>query len=85
MPDVNNSTSDWIDLYAASGITPGTKILIQNKSNGYALVIEGAVSPTSTDLSGRMLFRPDEIEIDAGSPGVWYRCFGGINAFVQVR
>ena len=85
MPEVTNSTTEWIDLYAASGIAPGTKILIQNKSNGYALVLEASSLPDTNNRTGRMLFMPDEIQVDAGSPGVYYRCFEGIKAFVQVK
>lgn len=45
--DLKPTVGVWTDLYALSGIAPGTRLQIQNKSGGKALVWEGAAPPTA--------------------------------------
>lgn len=85
MPGIMLPSTDWVDLYAAASIPVGTKLLVQNQGSNYLLLQEVTSAPDIADTTGRMVVRPAEVEIDAGSTGAWMRCFGGISIFVQRR
>ncbi len=38
----------WVDIYAASGITPGTQMIIQNTGSSEAKLYESAVQPIAS-------------------------------------
>lgn len=69
--------STYVDLYAATGITVGTKIKIQIcTATGLVQLGVKATAPTS-DQDGVIYARPGEWLINsAGDPGAWARCDG---------
>lgn len=73
----------WVDLYAATGITVGTQIIIQNfKSNSPVALADTASEPTST--TGRV--RVDETQFyqnEAGDAGAWAYCSSSALISVQ--
>lgn len=71
--DAQWSSSDWVNLYTVTGITPGAGIEVQNKNSTLVTVQESATQPASNDFSGRLLRYCDTAEVWAGSPGVWVR------------
>lgn len=84
MPQIKTTASAWADVYALSGITPGTALLVQNQSGNLALLQLGATAPNVNDNTGRWLQSGAEAVIDAGAPGLWMRCSpNGITAYVQ--
>lgn len=84
MPQIKTTTSAWADVYALSGIAPGTALLIQNQSGNVALLQTGATAPQATDNTGRWLQSGLEAVVDAGAAGLWIRCSpNGITAYVQ--
>jgi len=84
MPQIKTTTSAWADVYALSGIAPGTALLIQNQSGNVAILQQGAVAPAATDNTGRWLQSGLEAVVDAGAAGLWIRCSpNGITAYVQ--
>ena len=84
MPQIKTTTSAWADVYALSGIAPGTALLIQNQSGNVAILQQGAAAPAATDNTGRWLQSGVEAVVDAGAAGLWIRCSpNGITAYVQ--
>lgn len=84
MPAISSNTSQWADVYALSGIPVGTGLLIQNQGNARAIMQQSATIPDPTDNTGRRVQIDDEVQVDAGAPGVWMRCSpGGVQAYVQ--
>src|SRR3954468_19526541 len=75
IPDIRPPYGSWMNVYTATGITAGTRLLIQNKSAGRVAVWEGATPPISDGQDDRHGFSllPDgrPIKTTAGSPGVW--------------
>ncbi len=55
LPDVM-LTGVWVDVYAATGLTVGNKIQIQNKSSSPMLLQIQASKPTEASLDGWMLY-----------------------------
>lgn len=49
LPQVVLPSKQWVDLYAESGISVGTKILVQNTSGNEARLVESAAKPTLND------------------------------------
>lgn len=77
IPDVT-LTGDWVNVYAATGITVGTALYIQNKSASPALVYISATKPTTT-LDGYTMVQFETIYIDPNEVGVWAKGNGPIN------
>lgn len=84
MPQIKTTTSAWADVYALSGIAPGTALLVQNQSGNVALLQTGATAPAPADNTGRWLQSGVEAVVDSGAAGLWIRCSpNGITAYVQ--
>lgn len=84
MPQIKNTSTGWVDVYAAAGITVGTALLVQNQSGDRALLQISATAPVLTDNTGRWLQSGVEAVVDAGATGLWMRCSpNGITAYVQ--
>lgn len=84
MPAIFVNTAQWVDVYAQSGLAAGTALLIQNQGNERALMQQSATAPEPTDNTGRRVQIDEEVQVDAGAPGVWMRCSpGGVRAYVQ--
>jgi len=84
MPQIKTTTSTWANVYALSGITPGTALLVQNQSGTLALLQISATAPDVNDNTGRWVQPGVEAVVDAGAPGLWMRCSpSGITAYVQ--
>ncbi len=75
---------EWVNLYAATGITVGTQIRIQNfKSNSPVALADSASEPTPT--TGRV--RIDETQFflnESGDLGSWAYCSSLASISVQV-
>lgn len=79
LPDVQLSRDSYTDLYAASGIAVGAKVLVQNKSNGIVNYVISAAQPTDDDNSGNPIEPLKFLEVDAGENGLWAKGAGNIN------
>lgn len=64
--------STWVDLYAASGITVGNKILVQNIGYTNIQLYVGATSP-SADAGFKILPVYQEATNITGDSGAWAR------------
>ena len=74
IPQLVEVKGQWIDLYAATGIAVGTKIIVQNfQSKSPVALSDTAAEPTSTD--GRVRVDPTQFFTnDAGDAGAWAYC-----------
>ena len=63
----------WVDLYAASGLTAGTQIQIQNIGGVNVLLHTGAEEPSATD--GYNILRPESLTFvsQTAPTGAWAR------------
>lgn len=78
-PDINATTDDWVDVYASTGITVGSKLIIQNKSNTAVVLFESVTKPDSDSIDGYMLTPIGECYedtiVEAGSIGLWVKAY----------
>ena len=73
----------WVDLYAASGITVGTRIKVQNIAVNTVLLYSGAVAPASLDYYA-IIERGVQAVNDIGDSGAWAYAKGN-NGLVNVK
>ncbi len=73
LPDVILLEEEYQDLYAATGITVGKALLIQNKTMSNLFLQEGLTQPDPDDRSGILVdVNPNYLwSITSGSSGVW--------------
>jgi hypothetical protein len=65
----------YIDLYASTGITIGTKIEVQNIGVDDIRLYSQAASPVNGDTSGyQVIDRGEYMENDEGDLGAWAVC-----------
>ncbi|OED34063.1 hypothetical protein AB832_08145 [Flavobacteriaceae bacterium (ex Bugula neritina AB1)] len=71
LANVKISSTVWVDLYAATGITSGNRIRVQNLGGNGILLHSGENAPTGT--SGYNIIFPsnDFFVNDASSNGEW--------------
>ncbi len=83
LPDVTSSATSFINVYTATGLPVGTKLIIQNKSSNTMYIQVKATQPSATSVDGNIITSYEFIIIDGGDlPGVWVRGAGKIS--VQV-
>lgn len=76
LPPVNLPRNVWIDLYAETGITAGTQLIIQNIGKDEAVLTESATQPTSGYGHNKLPSR-DFFTNTASNVGAWaYSSFG---------
>lgn len=71
--DIILTGTEYQDVYSETGITVGTKIVIQNKTTDKVWVQVNASQPSSDSRDG-YLMEPDAkfpISIDVGASGCW--------------
>lgn len=88
IPDVRFAADVWTELYAFTGIAPGTALVIQNKLQQNLLVFISATAPPTTSpadgLDGFILSYLEAARITAGSPGVWMKLPSSAGAMARV-
>jgi hypothetical protein len=75
IPNIPVDNTAWVDLNTESSISVGTKMLIQNQSNAWCRLYEGATAPSINDKVGTLITnlhgeRP-EATIPSGSLKIW--------------
>ncbi len=84
IPDINVPRGPWLDVYEKTQITPGTPLIIKNRSSSAMYVFIGAEAPTTNGVIGWDI-GPEEWTRCSSVPAnskVWLKGFG--TAFVQV-
>ncbi len=77
MPNVYNSATTWQDLYALSGIAPGTAVNVQNQGGSTLQLRQNTVDPT-----GRVVITYASQDC-TGSTVLQGRSNGGLSIFIQ--
>lgn len=73
-PDVVLQPNTPVNLYAATGVTVGTQISVQNNSGGDVRLYSGATQPVLGE-SGSTLVKPGiTAKNTAGDTGAWAWC-----------
>lgn len=70
LPPVVLPRNVWVDLYAETGITPGTSIIIQNTGKDEAILTESATKPISGYGLNKLPSR-DYVTNEAANVGAW--------------
>lgn len=74
LPDVNGPLGVWVDLYAATGKAPGTRLMVYNKGSNLVVLSDSASSPVTASNDG-VPCRGDYPQVfDQGSAGAWAKC-----------
>lgn len=83
IPDIQLSSAIYTELYAASGITVGTEIIIQNKGPVVIVVQNSTLAPDNTSWHGFLIPYMAVWIAPSGSTGVWAK--GGSTVAVESR
>lgn len=84
LPDISLPSGTWSNVYAASGIAPGTPILIFNKGGSTAFLWEGSVAPAQSAWDGISFFADPQVVDQVGATGCWVKSNGPVLINVQV-
>lgn len=75
LPFVTLPAGTWVDLYAATGVTVGTQLDVQNIGSELIYLHTGATAPTETPGDEFTLLLPfDHSENNSGDSGAWAYC-----------
>ena len=77
MSNVILPPATWVNLYAATGITVGTKIIATNITPSDVRLADTASAPTPSDDHFPLLFRHLPVANKLGASGAWAFCSGG--------
>lgn len=77
MPNIYNASTAWQDLYALSGIAPGTPVNVQNQGGPQLQLRQNTVDPT-----GRIVMTYSSQDC-TGSTVLQGRSSGGLALFIQ--
>ena len=78
LPDVPLIEGQYVDIYAATGIAVGTRVVIQNKTNGFIRVQESAAQPANDSTDG-VFVETKKYVIAIGTNGCWVKGSGDIS------
>lgn len=71
--DIVLSPMAYVDVYVATGITAGTQLVVQNKTNGPVNVQNISAQPLASDNNG-FVIPPMEIwRVPAGTLKAWFK------------
>lgn len=73
IPDLQINNTTYMDLYAATGISVGTKLVIQNKTSVGAYLQIKAFQPASNSQDGIFLEAYKFYIVDSGEVGCWVK------------
>ncbi len=83
LPSVVLPSGTWVDIYLSTGITTGTKIIIQNLGSSTVRLVESSTEPLLTDgfnlISGKDFLESADVPI-----GVWAYAYSGVSLQVEV-
>jgi len=79
IPDLNLTLTDWVNVYATTGIAVGTSIVIQNKASNPVLLYIAASKPTTSSYDGYAIRSLEAVVVDAAESGCWIRGSGVVN------
>ena len=71
LPSVRLPVNTWVDLYAATGITAATKLIIQNTGSSEVILVESATEPQQSTTGFNSLVTRDFFTNNAGNVGAW--------------
>jgi hypothetical protein len=73
IPDMQLIPTAYTEVYAATGITPGTKIAVQNKARGDINIQNIDAQPAATDNNGFVISSKEVWPVPAGTLKVWFK------------
>jgi len=73
IPDISLVPTEYIDIYAATGITAGTQLAVQNKTNGPVNTQNISSQPSATDNNGFMIPPMEVWRVPAGTLRAWFK------------
>ena len=83
LPNVTIKSKEWVDLYDATGITVGTKIIIQNIGANECRLVESDIQPIKTNGYNEIL--PNQYLASADAPiGSWAYAHSGTTLHIEV-
>ena len=83
-PDISLASGTWHNVYTASGIAPGTPIMIQSKGGSTVFLWEGPTQPAPTAWDGVSFYADPWVVDQTGTTGCWIKSNGPVLINVQV-
>jgi len=82
LPPVSIPKNTWIDLYAATGITAGVRMIIQNTGSADAILTESTAEP-ATSVGNNALQPKEYLTNNSANIGAW--AFSELGTKLQVE
>lgn len=87
LDDITIPSSDWLDVYATTGVTVGKSLYLINKSSSHLVMRVNPTKPTDVQNGIPILPGGDPlcwVKVSSGATGVWVKSLG-IPALVNVQ
>ncbi len=82
LPFVPMPAGEWVNLYSATSISVGTKIVIQNTGSRNVILVDSVTKPTAS--TGFNVITPKEYLVSSNAPdGAWAKSSGGSKLQVE--
>ncbi len=81
--DIVLSDTSYTNLYTATGITPGTEVLIQNKGPSLVIVQNKSSAPANSSWDGFVIPQLSVWVAPQGTLGLWVK--GNSTVAVEIR
>lgn len=82
LPQVVLPSKEWIDIYADTGITLGTQIIIQNTGGNEARLVESLAQP-GLNSGYNLIFERDYLTSATTPVGIWAYAHAGTTLHVE--
>lgn len=82
LPPVKLPVNEWVDLYDKTGLTVGTKLIIQNSGSNDAILTESALLPTS-GYGFNPLPKNSYVSNSTGNIGAWAKSTRGTTLQIE--
>ena len=76
-PNITIPERTWVDLYAASGISVGTQLVVKLLGGYEVRLVTAATEPSDMSAFDVLVSRTVPVTNDSGASGAWAWSFGG--------
>lgn len=73
IPDIKLDNVSYTEMYAATGISPGTSIMVQNKTRGHVYIQYNDEKPVDLNNDGFIILEMGVWTVPAGNQKVWMK------------
>lgn len=73
IPDIELNAASYTEIYAATGITAGASIMVQNKARGHVYIQYNDSKPADQNSDGFIIVELGVWTVPAGNQKIWMK------------